>query len=70
MEKVDETTHIPQALHIALKMEQDSANFYLKGIEEVVDPGVKQLFRELLEEEKLHIDRIQRLIDKELYQEN
>jgi rubrerythrin len=70
MDKVDETTHIPQALQIALKMEQESANFYVKGIEEVVDPGVKQLFRELLEEEKLHIDRIQRLIDKELYQEN
>jgi rubrerythrin len=70
MEKIDETTHIPQALQIALRMEQEAVDFYVRGIEEVVDPGVKQLFRELLEEEKLHVDRIQQLIDKELYQEN
>ena len=70
MGKIDNTTHIPEALHIALEMEQSSAGFYAKGIKEVGDPGVKELFRELLEEEKLHIERIQSLIDKELFQDN
>ncbi len=70
MGKIDETTHIPEALQIALEMEQSSAGFYAKGINEVDDPGVKELFQELLEEEKLHIERIQSLIDKEIFQDN
>ena len=70
MEKIDDTTHVPQALHIALKRERETAEFYAKGVKEVVDAGVKQLFRELYEEEKIHIARIQSLIDDEIFQDD
>lgn len=67
---IDKTTHIPQALNIALKREKEAAAFYAKGIEEAEDTGVKKLFQELYEEEKHHIERIQLFIDKEILQDN
>jgi rubrerythrin len=57
--RVDEFTHIPQALSIALEREKRAYEFYRRGAEEVEDAGVKTLFAELAAEEKNHITRIQ-----------
>ncbi len=67
--QIDELTHIPEALNIALEKEEMAYEFYCRGAEQVEDAGVKTLFSELAAEEKNHITRIQAQIDKEIMRE-
>ncbi len=67
--KVDETTHLQNALNIALEREKAAVRFYSEGAAKVTDAGVKTLFSELAEEEKHHVRRIQEAIEREIMQE-
>ncbi len=66
---VSESTHIQDALDIALEREEAAVEFYRKGAEMASDAGVKALFAALAEEEKGHVKRIQGFIDKEIMRE-
>ncbi len=69
MSNVDGTTHLQEALNIALEREKAAVKFYTEGAEKVTDPGVKTLFKELAAEEKGHVRRIQEAIEREIMQE-
>ncbi len=67
--KVDETTHLQDALNIALEREKAAVQFYSEGAAKVTDAGVKTLFSELAQEEKQHVRKIQEAIEREIMQE-
>ncbi len=54
MQKVDATTDDIQALHIAMKMEKEGAEFYLKAAKEASNPAEKALFECLAKDENEH----------------
>jgi|YelNatPaOPRAMG01_1025707.scaffolds.fasta_scaffold42323_3 rubrerythrin len=56
-----ESTRIEQALNNALKTEQEGKAFYLKASEGSANKLVKDLFRELAEEEDAHARRFQEI---------
>jgi len=55
--KIDKSTHLQNALNIALEREKNAVSFYSEGAARVTDAGVKTLFSELAEEEKHHVRR-------------
>lgn len=66
---ISETTHIQDALKIALEREEKAVRFYTEGAGKVTDAGVKALFRELAQEEKGHASRIKEAMEREIMRE-
>ncbi len=66
---VNGSTHIQDALTIALEREQAAVKFYSDGAEKVSDAGVKALFRDLAKEEVGHVKRIKEAIEQEIMRE-
>ncbi|MDI7259525.1 MAG: ferritin family protein [Thermodesulfobacteriota bacterium] len=54
MKKVEATTDDLEALKIAMKMEQEGAEFYKKSLAEAKTDKEKALFKRLIEEENQH----------------
>ena len=67
--KIVRSIHIQEALISAIEKEKASREFFLKAIEEVDDPAVKTLFKELAEEEKKHQERLQNEMDRGVFQD-
>jgi len=67
--EIDRHMHIQEALKTAIEMEKKSREFFMNAIKCVDDPAVKALFSELAEEEKIHQIRLEREMERGVFQE-
>jgi len=67
--EVNRHMHIQEALKTAIDMERKSREFFINAIKCVDDPAVKALFSELAEEERVHQSRLEREMERGVFQE-
>ena len=63
------TTTVQEALKIAIEREKSAYEFYKKASEIVKDPGARNMFSFLAEEEVKHIKMLEDEYDKNILQE-
>lgn len=59
-----------EVLRLALEKEKQALAFYLEAAEQCKHPATQVTLKEMAEEERLHIRRIEENLDRYFYQDN
>lgn len=59
-----------EVLRLALEKEHQALAFYLEAAEQCRHPAAQATFREMAEQERLHVKRIEEDLDRYFYQDN